>query len=69
MTHRADVEEHVKRDWASVAPHVTALTIFATWLYFQLTLGASGVPGPVNQSFGAISGLYFAYIMRPKEPK
>lgn len=64
MTHRT--EERVKRDWSGVAPHIAAGVIFLTWLYFQVTLGTSGVPGPVNQSFGAISGLYFAYIMRPK---
>jgi hypothetical protein len=32
------------------------------WLYFQITLGTAGVPGPINQAFAAIFALWTSYL-------
>lgn len=47
-------------------PNWSMLIVFVTWLYFQLTLGTEGVPGPINQAFAAIFGLWSSFVIRER---
>lgn len=63
MTHRA-VE--VSRRWFTQKslPHWAMGLLSVTWLFFQMTLGSEGVPGPLNQGWAACLGLWFGYILQ-----
>lgn len=43
-------------------PHFAMGAITVPWLYFQIHLGTAGVPGPINQGFAAILGLWTSYV-------
>jgi hypothetical protein len=65
MTHRAAETEapKVKRNLfgASALPHWAMGIVTSLWLYFQITLGSEGVPGPIQQGFAGCLGMWTTF--------
>lgn len=67
MTHRAAEipggPKQRRNPFSTTAlPHWAMGLVTLFWLYFQVTLGTAGVPGPVNQAFAAIFALWTSYL-------
>lgn len=68
MTHRAPETAEPSKSLSQRVftqtnmPHFAMAAITTLWLYFQVTLGTAGVPGPINQAFAAVLGLWTSYV-------